>query len=151
MPTPKKQLIAQIFEQKCNTLAFDCLACKSFYGWCHFYSDKHWRYLNSKMMILVQHVGRVWIPCRVLLGLAAFEVAGLSLKRFKLSTQQVPSFLSCCDRWSVAQHCCVRINRVPNNIAGLTHVPTHGIHESFVIHVKSIMLAEIPWSALYNA
>ena len=47
-----------------------------------------------------------------------------SLKPIKLSAQQVPTFLSFCDRRSVAQQCCVRLHGTATMLANVGLVKT---------------------------
>ena len=42
---------------------------------------------------------------------------GVVLNASNQLSQRVPTFRLCCDRWSVAQRCCVPRNRIPNNVA----------------------------------
>ena len=48
----RSNLLPKFSKEKCNNLAFDCLACTSYYRWRHFYFDRHRRYLISKIMLL---------------------------------------------------------------------------------------------------
>ena len=40
------------------------------------------------------------------------------LNRVKLLSQQVPTFIFCCDRGSATQHSCVHLNKLPNTMLG---------------------------------
>ena len=48
------------------------------------------------------------------------HVVAQSLKPVKLFSQQLPTFLLFCDRWSVAQQCWIRLHS-SSNIVGATH------------------------------
>ena len=63
------------------------------------------------------------------------RVATQSLKPVKLFSQQLPTFLLFCDRWSVAQQCWIRLHS-SSNIVGATHAhyawftKTYGLYPS---------------------
>ena len=64
------------------------------------------------------------------------RVVAQSLKPVKLFSQQLPTFLSFCDRRSVAQQCWVRLHTGSSNIVGATHThyvwitKTYGLYSS---------------------
>ena len=86
---------------------------------------------NNSQNCWMLHVASVCTPCCMLL-----DVVAQSLKPVKLFSQQLPTFLLFCDRWSVTQQCWIRLHS-SSNIVGATHAhytwftKTYGLYPSY--------------------
>ena len=98
--------------------------------WSYFNSEAPWNGRNIVGCYMLRPFAHPVACCWMLLCVVA-----QSLKPVKLFSQQLPTFLLFCDRWSVGQQCWIRLHG-SSNTAGATHAryawftKTYGLYPS---------------------